>query len=165
MNKAGFLSLIALPIIIVTTGCTPPQLMVYSAGFSFSKYDSLVFGKPLLGQTTALYGIDIEIANLMARYNMTIVGDKEYSDLKADEKLKTLFVRFAISTFSKKENLITISFDDAVTGKTVASVTSQAKGNLYNTSDRTNALERVSKPLSEALTHEKGLKVTVQSPG
>jgi len=160
MNRIRISLLSALPLLISGVSCTPPQAMVYSAGFSFSKYDFLVFGKPESGQTTALYGLDVEVANMMARYNMTVIGDKEYPAMKPEEKAKTLFVRFAISTFNKKENLITISFDDAITGKTVANLTSQAKGNLFNPSDRTKALELVSKPLSEALTNEKGLKVS-----
>ncbi len=162
MNRSRFLPLSGLTLLAAGVSCTPPQAMVYSAGFSFSKYDFLVFGKPVDGQTTALYGMDVEIANMMARYNMTIVGDKEFAGMKPEEKTKTLFVRFAISTFDKKQNLITISFDDAVSGKTVANLTSQAEGNLFKPSDRTKALELVSKPLSEALTNEKGLKVTTK---
>ena len=160
MNRNRLLPLLAISLFVAGVGCTPPQAMVYSAGFSFSKYDFLVFGKPVDGQTTALYGLDVEVTNMMARYNMTVVGNKEAEGMKPEEKAKTLFVRFAISTFNKKENLITISFDDAVTGKTVASLTSQAKGNLFNPKDRTKALELVSKPLSDALTNEKGLKIT-----
>lgn len=159
MNRNRVLTLVGLPALLAGVSCTPPQTMVYSAGFSFSKYDFLVFGKSEGGQTTALYGLDVEVANMMARYNMTIVGDKEFAGSKPEDKSRTLFVRFAISTFNKKENLITISFDDTVSGKTVANITSQAKGNLFNPKDRTNALEIVSQPLSEALTREKGQKV------
>ena len=160
MSRKRLLAYLVLPALVAAINCTPPQVMVYSAGFTFSKYDFLVFSKPLPGQTTALYGMDVEVANLMARCNMTILGDKEYVDIKPEDKARTLFVRFAITSFNKKENLITISFDDAISGKTVANLTSQAKGNLFDPSDRTKALERVSQPLSEALTREKGLMVT-----
>ena len=162
MNRSRLLPFVAIPLLFASMSCTPPTAMVYSAGFSFSKYDFLVFGKPEGGQTTALFGLDVEVANLMARYNMTIIGDKEFLGMKSEDKAKTLFVRFALSTFNKKENLITISFDDAISGKTVANLTSQAKGNLFKPSDRTAALEVVSKPLSEALTNEKGLQVTTK---
>jgi len=160
MNRIRLSLLTALLILTSGVSCTAPQVMVYSAGFSFSKYDFLVFGKPEPGQTTALYGLDVEVANMMARHNMTIIGDKEYPAMKPEDKSKTLFVRFAISTFNKKENLITISFDDAVTGKTVANLTSQARGNLFDPNDRNQALEAVSEPLAVALKNEKGLKVS-----
>lgn len=162
MNRSRLFPLVSLSLLVTGVSCTPPTSMVYSAGFSFSKYDFLVFGKPEGGQTTALYGMDVEVANLMARYNMTIVGDKEFVGMKSEDKTKTLFVRFAISTFNKQENLITISFDDAISGKTVANLTSQAKGNMFSPTDRTKALEIVSKPLSESLTNEKGLQVNTK---
>ena len=162
MNRNILLPTAALTLVLASVGCTPPTSMVYSAGFSFSKYDFLVFSKPSGGQTTALYGMDVEVANLMARYNMKIVGDREFTTLSQADKDKTLIVRFAISTFNKSENLITISFDDAISGKTVANLTTQAKGNLFKPADRTNALEIVSKPLTEALSNEKGLQVKVK---
>jgi hypothetical protein len=67
-----------------------------------------------------------------------------------------------LTGYPPKENLITISFDDAISGKTVANLTSQAKGNLFKPSDRTKALDIVSKPLTEALINEKGLKVNTE---
>lgn len=165
MLQRRYLTLLAVPVLIAGVGCTPPQIMVYSAGFSFSKYDYLVFAKPAQGTTTALYGLDVEVANLMARYNMTIIGDKEFPGLKPEDKERTLFVRFAVTSSSKKINLITVSFDDAISGKTVANVTSQSDGDLFQPKYRTRALERVSQPLSEALTREKGLKVTSPANG
>jgi hypothetical protein len=159
MTPKRFLPLAAIPLLLASVSCTPPTALVYSAGFSFSRYDFLVFGKSLPGQTTALYGMDLEIANMMARYNMKIVGDKEYEKLSPDDKTRTLIVRGGISTYNNKSNLITISFDDAVSGKTVANLTAQAKGDLYNPKYRTKALELVSKPLAEALSREKGLKI------
>ena len=160
MNRNRLLSLAAFSLLVGSVSCTPPQTSVYSAGFSFSKYDFCVFEKPGTGTTTALFGLDVEVANLMARYNMTIIGDKEQPGQKAEDKARTLFVRFALQTFNGgKGNLITISFDDAVSGKTVASITSQAKGSLFEPKNRTKALEAVSLPLSDALTREKGLTI------
>jgi len=159
MSRNQLLPWVALPVLLAGASCSQPSVLVYSAGFSFSKYDFLVFAKPIDGQTTALYGMDVEIANLMARYNMKIIGDKELPNLSLDAKAKTLFVRGAISTFNKTKNVITISFDDAITGKTVANVTASSAGNLYKPNDRNNALEAVTQPLIEALSREKGLAV------
>ena len=160
MNRKQLVPTIVLSLLVGGVSCAPPSMLVYSAGFTFSKYDYLVFGKSAEGQSTALYGMDVEVANLMARYNMKIIGDKEYPSMSHEDQAKTLFVRFAVANYNKKISLITISFDDAVSGKTAANVTSQAKGNLIDPSDRAKALETVSRPLIEALTHEKGLKVS-----
>lgn len=140
--------------------CTPPHRMVYSAGFSFSKYDYLVVAKPATGTNTSMYGMDIEIANLLARYNMKIVGDKEFPALSDADKKRTLFTRFAVVSNSKKDNLITVSFDDAVSGITVASLTSRAKGDMFDVSDRNKAMESISTPLIDAIAREKGMSVT-----
>ena len=163
LNKLAMAS-VTVSAALVTIACQSPQVMTYSAGFSFSKYDFLVVGKPIPGQTTALYGMDIEVANLMARHNMKILGDKEYVDLKPEDKLKTLFVRFSLTTFNTKKNLIAVSFDDAITNKTVANLTAQAKGDMYDPKVRLEALETVSQPLSQALKREKGLTVSVTQP-
>ena len=158
--------IVALPLLLASLNCNHPAInfMVYSAGFSFARYDYLVFGKPEGEQSATLYGMDVETANLMARYNMTIVGHKEFGALPAESKAKTLIVRYAVSTFNKDKNIITISFDDALSGKAVASLTSESGGDLLDTDDRARALAGLTQPLADALTREKGLKVTIPAP-
>jgi len=56
--------------------------------------------------------------------------------------------------------MITISFDDANSGKTVATLTAESDGDLLDPDDRSKTLTGLTKPLAEALTREKGLKVT-----
>lgn len=143
-------------------GCsTPPYRLVYSSGFTFARYDFIVVAKPDNATTSSsLYGFDIEFANLMARYNMKIVGDKEFETLTPAEKRQTLLARMSLIATNKKKNLISISFDDGVSGKTVASVTAEAKGNMFDTSDRTKAFEAVTDALLQALEHDKGLSVS-----
>ncbi len=109
---------------------------------------------------TALYGMDVELANLMSRYDMKIIGDKEYETLAQDQKQQTLFARMSLISSDKNDNLISIAFDDGVSGKTVASLTSRARGDMFDSSDRTRAFERVSNELLEAIKRDKGLSVT-----
>jgi hypothetical protein len=158
MNRRHTL-LLAIPALVAALDCAPPHVLVYATGFSFAKYGYMVFVKPAESQSAALYGMDVEIANIMSRYGMTVAGDKEYLGLKPEDKARTLFVRFAVSSFQKNQNLIAISFDDAVTGRTVANLTAQAKGNLFEHGDRAKALARVSEPLVDALATEKGMKI------
>ena len=166
MNTSRLMPIVAMPFLFASLNCKHPALnfMVYSAGFSFARYDFLVFGKPEGEQSATLYGMDVETANLMARYNMTIVGGKEFAALPSENKAKTLFVRYAVSTFNKDKNIITISFDDAISGKTVASLTSESDGDLLDPDDRAKALAGLTQPLADALTREKGLRVTSPTP-
>ena len=128
-----------LPGVLLVVGCAaPPYRLVYSGGFSFARYDLIVIYKPDEKSSTSLYGMDIELANMLTRYNMKIIGDKEYQSLPQEQKLKTLIARMSLIASSAKVNLISISFDDAVSGKTVASVTAKAKGDMFDVSDRTS---------------------------
>lgn len=150
--------------LLLVAGCTPPYRMVYSSGFSFARYNFLVVSKPDEKSSTTLYGLDIEFANMMTRYNMKVIGDKEYQSLTSEQKQQTLIARMSVIASSKKENLISISFDDSVSGKTVASITAKAKGDMFDASDRTKAFESVSDALLQAMQRDKGLTVSDTGP-
>jgi hypothetical protein len=160
MNRTQVLAFLCIPALVATVGCVGPSVFVYSSGFSFSKYDFLIFEKPDEGSSTPLYGMDIEVGNELAHYNMNIIGDKEFATMNPEDKPRTLYVRFAISSYNKMKNLIAISFDDATTGKTVATLTAEVYGSLMDPNHRANTIKQLVQPLSEALTREKGLKVT-----
>lgn len=150
------------PLLLVVSlgGCrTQPNRLVYSSGFSFANYDFLVIGQPD-GQATSttLYGMDIEFGNLMSRYNMKVIGNKEYERLPLEQQRRTLFVRLSIVA-TGNNLLMSVSFDDAVTGRTGSSITSQSKGNVFNTKQRTRAFEMLSGTIIKALVTEKRLTV------
>lgn len=114
-------------VIVLVAACGPRYRLVYSSGFSFAKYDFMVVAKPEVGSTsTPLLGMDIEFGNLMARHNMKIIGDKELERLPEKDQSRTLLARLALIT-SPERNLISVSFDDAVSGRTVASISQVAK--------------------------------------
>ena len=139
-------------------------VLVYSSGFTFSKYQYVIVAKPD-GQATsaALYGLDVELANLLTQYNMKVIGDKEYSSLSTDDRSKTLLARMALSA-SKDKLEITVSFDDMVTGRTGASVTTYADGDIFDTDSRTDAFKSAAKEFVKAVQHDKGLKISQSDP-
>jgi hypothetical protein len=140
------------------TACASSNRLVYSNGFSFGNYDAVVIAKPA-GPGDALFGMDVEFGNLLGEYDMRLVGDKEYETLPADAKARTLVVHVGYSA-SDKRSLLSITFDDAATGKTVATVTAIAKGDMLDPDDRKDALENVSKAIVAAIAHDKGLSVS-----
>lgn len=147
-------------LLLVLCGCGATYRLVYSSGFTFASYDYLVVAKPEPLSSTSLYGMDVEFSNLMARYNMKVVGDREFADLPSDQKKRTLLARMSLIASSRKVNLLSVSFDDMVTGKVVASVTTKAKGDMFDTSDRTKAFEALSKAITQSLERDKGLSVS-----
>jgi hypothetical protein len=155
MNPLVRIALIA----ALAVACGPRYRLVYSSGFSFAKYDFMVVAKPEVGSTsTPLLGMDIEFGNLMARHNMRIIGDKEFERLPEKDQSRTLLARLALIT-SPGRNLITVSFDDAVSGRTVASISQVAKGDMLDEDERTKALESVTNVVVQAIQKDKGLTI------
>lgn len=151
---------IALIVAVTGAGCASRYRLVYSSGFSFAHYDYVVVAKADGDATaTTLFGTDIELGNLLGRNNMRIVGDKEFERMPAPEKARTLIARLSLAA-SRKRNLISVSFDDAVTGRTVASVSGHAKGDILDEDDRTRALESVTRVLVKAIEKDKALTVS-----
>ncbi len=145
--------------VLLLAACTAPSMLVYSSGFTFSNYEYVVIAKPDgRGTSSSLYGTDVELANLLTRYNMKVVGDREYQNLPSADKAKTLFARMSLEANGKRL-VLSVSFDDAVTDKTGASITSYKKGNIYELDDRQEVFEEASKKIVAALQNDKGLSV------
>jgi hypothetical protein len=152
--------ILSIALALTLVGCATPNRLVYSSGFSFANYDYLVIAKTEGRDTnTALYGMDVEFANLMSRYNMKVVGNKEYEKLSPEMQKRTLNARMSV-TASNKRILFAVSFDEAVTGRTGASITAFTKGNVFDADARTKAFEAVSETIIRALQQDKGLKIT-----
>jgi hypothetical protein len=145
---------------LILSACASPNRLVYSSGFSFGNYDYVIIGKPDEGfNSTSLYGLDVEVANLLSKYGMNVIGDKEFTNLELDNQKRTLIARMAVAA-GNKIIILTVSFDDAATGRTGSSVTGGAKGNVFDGDDRGKAFEAVSKMLINALQNDKGLQIT-----
>ena len=76
-----------------------------------------------------------------------------------DVQKRTLFTRMSMEA-SEKRILMSVSFDDAVTGRTGASITTYTKGKLYKADDRSKAFAEASKNIVKALEKDKGLQIT-----
>jgi hypothetical protein len=150
---------------IFVGACATPNRLVYSSGFSFANYDYIIIGKPD-GQATAtsLYGMDVEFANLLSKYNMNVIGDKEFASMSAEKQKRTLVTRMSVSA-SDNRIVFTVSFDDAATGRTGSSVTGSAKGDIFDGDDRGEAFESVSSTVVKALQKDKGLQITDEKKG
>ena len=140
--------------------CAAPSTLVYSSGFSFGNYDYVVVSKPDGRDTSSnLYGMDVEFANLMTRYDMKVVGDREFTAMPLREQRRTLIARMSFSA-SNNRILLSISFDDAVTGRTESSMTTYTKGKLFNVNARTEAFEHASDLIVRAMQNDRGLVIT-----
>ncbi|HEY9248756.1 MAG TPA: hypothetical protein VIO38_06475 [Rariglobus sp.] len=149
--------LFALIALLTFAGCSTPNRMVYSSGFSFANYD-YAFVSKMDGASTALYGTDIEFANLLSRYNIKIVGDKEFTSLPKEAQARTMYARVSISVSGKLITL-SVSFDDAVTGKTGANFTTFGKGKILDGKAREKIFEDVSRMITKAISEDKKLVV------
>jgi hypothetical protein len=135
-------------------------MLVYSSGFSFANYDYVVIGQSDGRDTnTSLYGMDVEFANMMSRYNMKVIGNKEFAQLPAEVQKRTLFARMSVSA-SNKRILLAVSFDDALTGRTGSSITTYTKGNIFKADKREEAFQSASDTIVSALQRDKGLQIT-----
>lgn len=144
---------------IVACSSTPSNRLVYSSGFSFANYDYILIGKPDSAVThTALYGMDVEFSNLMSRYNMKVIGDKEYENLAPNYKQRTLLARMS-ATASDEVITLSVSFDDSLSGRTGASITGSAEGDIFDFADRNEVFETVSTTIVKALQSDKGLHI------
>ncbi len=153
---------ISLAFALTITACATQQAMlVYSSGFSFANYDYVVINKPDGSDTnTSLYGMDVEFANMMSRYNMKVIGSKEYVKLPPEVQKRTLDARMSVSA-SNNRILLAVSFDDAVTGRTGSSITTYTNGNIFNANARVIAFESASQTIIRALKRDKGLQISV----
>lgn len=142
------------------TACATPNRLVYSSGFSFANYDYVFLAKPEgANANTALYGFDVEFGNILSSYNMRLVGDKQYASMPAAQQQRTLFARMAVAGIDERI-VLSVSFDDATSGRTGASITSSTKGELFEEDDRREAFESVSNTVVKALQQDKGLMVS-----
>jgi hypothetical protein len=161
-----FRALLVVAAAVLLAACVSTRL-VYSNGFSFANYDYVVVAKPdgdLSGShspmgTTALYGMDVEFANMISRYNMKVIGDRELAQFSDAQKSRALYARMALAVHDRNI-VMSVSFDDAVTDRTMASITADGRGDIFDGDDRGKVFEKLSKHLIKAIESEKGLTVT-----
>ena len=136
-------------------GCASNETVVYSNGFSFVNYDYVVIERDT---NSAIYGMDLEFGNMIGAYNMAVIGSKEIENLPYDARKRTLGVQLSVSGSSERI-MLGISFQDFITGRTVATIGSTEKGDLFDRDDRTEIFDLVTSTVIGAIKRDKQLNV------
>ena len=148
--------LAALALLLLAACSSTPQLTT-SSGFSFASFDSVVIAKPATATDATLFGLDVDMANALGRYGLKVIGDRELEGLKDDARARTLVVRLALKGSGEK-HVVTISFDSAATGRTEATITAEAEGNLFDADSRREAFEELRHAVLSRVARDKGLE-------
>lgn len=105
---------------LVLSSCSTDKTMI-ARGVNLNKYEyaSLTQTKNGFGTTT---DIEIEpgIYDAVEATRLQMVGDRRIEDLSAEQKEKLVLVKYAATSTPEKSEL-SVSFEDYMTGKTVAS--------------------------------------------
>ena len=119
--------LIILLSVMALSSCSTDKTMI-AKGVDLNKYEyaSLVQTKNGFGTTT---DIEIEpgIYDAIESTRLSMVGDRRIEDLSSDQKAKLVLAKYS-ATSNEKESVLSISFEDYMTGKTVASCRASSKG-------------------------------------
>jgi hypothetical protein len=141
-------------------GCSAETRLASAGGFSFADYGSVVIAKPDAHSTHAShYGLEVELANRLARYGLDALGEKSFADLSPEAQRRVLFLRMHV-TGSDGKIIISASFDEAVTGRTVCSLTASDEGDVLDVADQREVFQSLSDEVIEKLARDKGLEVT-----
>ena len=112
--------LIILLSVFALSSCSTDKTMV-AKGVDLKKYEyaSIVKGQTLHGTET---DIEIEpgIYEAIESTRLKMVGDRRVSDLSDNQKEKLVLVKYA-ATSSTERSVLSVSFEDYMTGKTVVS--------------------------------------------
>lgn len=105
---------------LVLSSCSTDKTMI-AKGVNLNKYEyaSLVQTRNSLGTLT---DIEIEpgVYDAIEDTRLQMVGDHRIDDLSAEQKEKLILAKYS-ATSNEKESVLSISFEDYMTGKTVAS--------------------------------------------
>lgn len=138
--------LIILLSVMALSSCSTDKTMI-AKGVDLNKYEyaSLVQTKNGFGTTT---DIEIEpgIYDAIESTRLSMVGDRRIEDLSSDQKAKLVLAKYS-ATSNEKESVLSISFEDYMTGKTVASCRSSSKGAWT----RQKAVDRAISKLSDRI--------------
>lgn len=105
---------------LILSSCSTDKTMI-AKGVNLNKYAyaSIVKGQTIHGTET---DIEIEpgIYDAIESTRLEMVGDRRVSDLSDNQKEKLVLVKYA-ATSSTERSVLSVSFEDYMTGKTVVS--------------------------------------------
>lgn len=141
--------------VLLLAGCASQDTVVYGSGFSFANYDYIVMERD---SNSAIYGLDLKLGNRLSGYNMKLLGDKEYEALGPEQKQRTLGAQLSISGGDDRI-LLGLSLQNLTTGRTVATIGTTEKGDLFDKDDREDAFDELTKAVTGAIERDKKLLV------
>ena len=140
MKKILFVLLTAM----VFTSCSTDKTMI-AKGVNLNKYEyaSIVKGQTIHGTET---DIEIEpgIYEAIESTRLKMVGERRVNDLTTEQKEKIVLVKYA-ATSDEGKSTLSVSFEDYMTGKTVASCRSSNSFALTRQRDVDRAINKLAK--------------------
>ena len=134
--------LIVLLSVMAFSSCSTDKTMI-AKGVNLNKYEyaSLVQTKNGFGTTT---DIELEpgIYDAIESTRLSMVGDRRIDDLSSDQKGKLVLAKYS-ATSNENGSTLSISFEDYMTGKTVASCRASSKGAWTRQRDVDRAIRKL----------------------
>ena len=127
---------------LILSSCSTDKTMI-AKGVNLNKYQyaSIVKGQTIHGTET---DIEIEpgIYDAIEATRLQMVGDRRIDDLTRQEKEKLVLVKYA-ATSSERRSTLSVSFEDYMTGKTVASCRASSKSAWTRQKDVDRAISKL----------------------
>jgi hypothetical protein len=135
--------LVVLLATLVLSSCSTDKSMT-SKGVNLDKYEyaSVVQARNYFGTVN---DIEIEpgIYDAVEATRLQMVGERRIQDLTEEQKEKLVLVKYT-ATSTPEESVISISFEDYMTGKVVASCRSSNRGSWTRQRDVDKAIKKLS---------------------
>ena len=130
--------------VIVLSSCSTDKTMIAN-GVNLNKYEyaSIVKGQTIHGTET---DIEIEpgIYDAIESTRLKMVGERRLTDLSGQQKEQLVLVKYA-ATSSEAKSTLSVSFEDYMTGKTVASCRSSNRFAFTRQRDVDRAIRKLAK--------------------
>ena len=132
---------------LVLSSCNTDKTMI-AKGVDLNKYGyaSIVKGQTIHGTET---DIEIEpgIYDALEATRLTMIGERRLTDLTEQQKERLVLVKYAATSIESKSTL-SVSFEDYMTGKTVASCRSSNSFALTRQRDVDRAIRKLAKRIN-----------------
>jgi len=133
---------------LLLSACSTDKTMT-SKGVDLSKYEyaSLVQTRNAFGTVT---DIEIEpgVYDALEATRLKMVGERRIEELPKEDKEKLVLVKYS-ATSSPNQSTISVSFEDYMTGKTVASCRASNRTSFTRQRDVDNAIRKLAKRIKQ----------------
>jgi len=127
---------------LVFSSCSTDKTMI-AKGVNLNKYEyaSIVKGQTLHGTET---DIEIEpgIYDAIESTRLQMVGEHRINDLTTEQKEKLVLVKYS-ATSTEQKSVLSVSFEDYMTGKTVASCRASNRSAMVRQADVDQAIKKL----------------------